>query len=514
MQESLEDALAREVESLTQADVDAYLKRRGVEQKAKEKAVADPETLEEFRTFIRSRGIDQLTDEKLARYDCLAADEARERRARERAPDTVEQVQADGLELRISKGFHTKRQCPVWTAILSERVEPETFAELKRKASMLGGWWSSYVKSQAGFQFLSEESASKFASLLEESVSREEELVQRKARRQQTAAENLLELAAGLEDRAGEVLEHDKSKLKNTVRRAEMAATTRAQAYADQALAATMRSIAKALESGEARYLDGVWTKALVEDLLFLLRRSKSDHIQSLVEAARHEGGDLSYREELRAALRELLPHAAMRRGDDPVAKAEQALIGRNLPGLFPTPRPIIRRMLELAGIQPGHTVLEPSAGKGDILDMLQAEFDGQVTVSAIEINRTLQEVLEAKGHDAQFVDFLEHQGRYDRIVMNPPFEAGADMEHVRRAFECLAPGGRLVSVMSEGPFFRSGRQAEAFRAWLDEVGGASEQLPEDAFCGVEAFRETGCRTRIVVIERGNADGPEDHKNL
>ena len=34
-------------------------------------------------------------------------------------------------------------------------------------------------------------------------------------------------------------------------------------------------------------------------------------------------------------------------------------------PQLFPTPPEIARRVVELAGIEPGHTVLEPSAGTG-----------------------------------------------------------------------------------------------------------------------------------------------------
>ena len=85
---------------------------------------------------------------------------------------------------------------------------------------------------------------------------------------------------------------------------------------------------------------------------------------------------------------------------------------------------------------------------------------------------------------------------------LNQPLEAGQDIDHVRHAFECLAPGGRLVSVTSEGPFFRTDRRSEDFTAWLEELGGTSRQLPEDAFRGVDAFRETGCRTRLVVIEK------------
>ena len=82
------------------------------------------------------------------------------------------------------------------------------------------------------------------------------------------------------------------------------------------------------------------------------------------------------------------------------------------------------------------------------------------------------------------------------------PFANGLDIDHVRHAFDQLAPGGRVVAVMSEGPFFRQDRKASEFREWLDALAGESEQLPEDSFRGVEAFRETGVRTRLVSIEK------------
>jgi hypothetical protein len=73
-------------------------------------------------------------------------------------------------------------------------------------------------------------------------------------------------------------------------------------------------------------------------------------------------------------------------------------------------------------------------------------------------------------------------------------------MEHVRHAFSLLKPGGRLVSVVSEGPFFRVDNKSVAFRDWLEEVGGDVERLPDDAFSTAEAFRVTGVRTRLVTI--------------
>ena len=119
---------------------------------------------------------------------------------------------------------------------------------------------------------------------------------------------------------------------------------------------------------------------------------------------------------ELRTALRELVPHLAHAAGDDPITKAEDELRGKDLPGFFPTPRPVIEQILDLAGIEPTHRVLEPSCGKGDILDGIRGAHP-DVDLVAVEQNLTLQGVLTAKGYGdiVSYGDFLEHRGEYDR---------------------------------------------------------------------------------------------------
>jgi len=204
---------------------------------------------------------------------------------------------------------------------------------------------------------------------------------------------------------------------------------------------------------------------------------------------------------ELRAALRELIPHLVRPREDDPITKLIGALRGRKIPGFFPTSNPdLLERILHEAQIADGHTVLEPSAGIGHIADAVRAHAD--VELKLVEFNSDLIEVLAAKGYDPVHGNFLELHFPADRIVMNPPFEKGQDIDHVRHAHGMLNAGGRLVSIMSEGPFFREDSKSIAFREWLESHAGTSEKLPNDSFKGVEAFRETGVRTRLVVIHK------------
>ena len=180
--------------------------------------MTDPQTFFEFRTFLQQKSEADLSDEQLSRYDALHADMTRERRAAQK-PVTVDRFQSEelsGHEFVIKQGFHDKRQCPLWIVTLTSRVERATFDELNRKAKMLGGWFSSFKKSDAGFQFLSEDKAQRFASLLTGDVDRSDVLSDRKERKELTAAERLHELASALALRAEETLEASNSSLQNT----------------------------------------------------------------------------------------------------------------------------------------------------------------------------------------------------------------------------------------------------------------------------------------------------------
>lgn len=115
---------------------------------------------------------------------------------------------------------------------------------------------------------------------------------------------------------------------------------------------------------------------------------------------------------ELRAALAELLPHLNPAGQDDPVTAAVDALRCKQLPGFFPTPRPVVLQMLDLADIQGDDRVLEPSCGMGSILDGIR-ERHPEIDLKAIEQNHTLADVLAAKGYGelVTYDDFLEHHG-------------------------------------------------------------------------------------------------------
>lgn len=206
----------------------------------------------------------------------------------------------------------------------------------------------------------------------------------------------------------------------------------------------------------------------------------------------------------LRSALREYLSIRSKVKKEEanPIKEKERALIGRKIEGFFPTPVPVIKdKLLPKADIKPGMTILEPEAGKGDIADVIKEEHPDS-NLSTIEIHSDLRNLLKDKGHTVVDHDFLDHKQTYDRIIMNPPFENGQDMEHVQHAYSLLNDDGKLVSVMSSGGFSRNDKQSKAFREWLDSVGGEFEDLPENSFKGKDSFRQTGVSTKVVSISK------------
>lgn len=174
--------------------------------------------------------------------------------------------------------------------------------------------------------------------------------------------------------------------------------------------------------------------------------------------------------------------------------------------GFFETPRAVVERMLELVppSSHPYSATLEPSAGLGAIVRVL--DDHGVECIVMVEKNeqRALNLEKEFSRKDryvirGDFLQFQKHPGfRFDRVYMNPPFEELQDIDHVLHAYDVLRFGGTLVSVMSESPFFRVDRKAVDFRAWLREVGGTSEKLPEGSF----KESGTGVNTRLVIIEK------------
>ncbi|MFF9003734.1 hypothetical protein ACF1GW_39215 [Streptomyces achromogenes] len=158
----------------------------------------------------------------------------------------------------------------------------------------------------------------------------------------------------------------------------------------------------------------------------------------------------------------------------------------------FPTPKPVVDRLLDLARLEPGMRVMEPSAGSGAIV---AAVAERGATVDCIERDPGYAAILVDAGHQVRVADFLTVPPLpvYDRVIMNPPFTRGADIQHVEHALRFLKPDGLLVSVMSWAVTEQS-RATATFRALVEARGGAVEAV------AAGAFRESGTDVDTVIV--------------
>lgn len=165
---------------------------------------------------------------------------------------------------------------------------------------------------------------------------------------------------------------------------------------------------------------------------------------------------------------------------------------------LFPSPPWVVKLLLEFAQIQPGMLYLDPSASFGDIAISIR-KAGGIVEV--VEIIPELQTDLTLQGFLLVGSDFLTAfnlSTRYHRVVQNPPFSQ--QISHVKKAYECLTKGGKLVSLMSYSPWCYNTSLNRQFRYWLTTVNAQVTELPWGLFMNSERFTNVKCS--LVVIDK------------
>lgn len=203
------------------------------------------------------------------------------------------------------------------------------------------------------------------------------------------------------------------------------------------------------------------------------------------------------------------------------------SMFGDN-PDFFPTPRRLARRMLAKITNKDAKYFLEPSAGKGDIADVIKTpctyeefctdnpEFqerresnqgyqawrygsvDSRYHVDVVESYPALLQVLRGKGYEVVGYDWLNYEGvsYYDAIVMNPPFSAGD--KHLLKAWDFLH-NGEIVCLLNEETLKNPYTADRKRLVQLIEQFGNVEYL-EDCFSTAE--HKTSVRVAMVYLKK------------
>lgn len=177
----------------------------------------------------------------------------------------------------------------------------------------------------------------------------------------------------------------------------------------------------------------------------------------------------------------------------------------------FPTPAPVIDRMVrplvqEYGSLRylPSFQVLEPSAGKGDIVDRLVNVYGAnKEQVFCIERNEELRMILTGKGYRVIDADFLAYGDRYafDLILMNPPFDDGA--AHLLKAWEVMRNGRIVCLLNAETVRNPHTKERQVLKTLIDGFG----EVEEIGQAFKQSERPTDVEVVIVRLCKETRDG-------
>lgn len=104
--------------------------------------------------------------------------------------------------------------------------------------------------------------------------------------------------------------------------------------------------------------------------------------------------------------------------------------------------------MVDCLDYKSGLSVYEPHAGTGQLINALINAGVALSDIRAGEMHMTLCEFVRQRfeGLHLEQGDFLNHSGRYDRIICNPPFKPV--IKHMDHVLYCLKPGGIAVCLV------------------------------------------------------------------
>ena len=164
----------------------------------------------------------------------------------------------------------------------------------------------------------------------------------------------------------------------------------------------------------------------------------------------------------------------------------------------FPTPSSIIKLMLDGVNLT-DKTILEPSAGKGDIIDYIKDQYSRHNTkIYCIEREPDLIHILRENGHRVIADDFLTYNGCYlfDFIILNPPFSNGD--EHLLKAWDILE-NGEIICLLNSETVRNPHTKNRALLASIIEANGTVNHIGQ---VFKDAERTTQVEVCIVRLQK------------
>ncbi|QST02792.1 DUF4942 domain-containing protein (plasmid) [Pontibacillus sp. ALD_SL1] len=195
----------------------------------------------------------------------------------------------------------------------------------------------------------------------------------------------------------------------------------------------------------------------------------------------------------------------------------------------YPTPEHLIQAMVKKINFKRIRSVLEPSAGKGDLAKRILEDMKGasnnkdrDVDLDVIEKDQTLQHILKGEGYRLVHDDFLTLNTfkKYDAIIMNPPFSSGD--KHLLKALEMQQSGGEILCLLNaetlKNPYSNTRKDVlqklEQYDAVIDfiEEGFKSAERTADVDVALVYINIPKKEQTSLITERLKKAEPKDKK--
>lgn len=165
-------------------------------------------------------------------------------------------------------------------------------------------------------------------------------------------------------------------------------------------------------------------------------------------------------------------------------------------PDFYPTPINVIEKMTGGIPLK-GKTILEPSAGAGNIVDYC---IENGAKVIACEKDYRLKTIVQSKCRvlaDDFFTITSDKISHVDYIIMNPPFSNGAD--HLIHAFQIAPPGSKIICLLNTETIKNTWSSTRKELHSIIENYGSHKELED---CFVDAERKTNVHVSMVTLEK------------
>ncbi|MGF7535472.1 DUF4942 domain-containing protein [Bacillus mexicanus] len=162
--------------------------------------------------------------------------------------------------------------------------------------------------------------------------------------------------------------------------------------------------------------------------------------------------------------------------------------------------------MLDGVNFKKLKSVLEPSAGKGDIATAVLKKFNlykskyhsENLDIDVIEIDEKLRHILKGENFRVVHDDFLTFNTykKYDLIILNPPFSNGD--KHLLKALDMQKSGGQVVCLLNAETIKNPHSNAKKDLLRKLEEYNAEIEFLEEAFA--EAERKTMVEVALIKV--------------